>query len=114
MESAPGTGRQAVDFNAAEPAFFQLDFEAYLFLTSDQERSCITEEGIVADEEYMFPILKTDETGDKMVDRALGSEFGDLLEPVFQAKRLGNNLRGLTRSNERAGEYRIKGYAQAA
>lgn len=102
MEGARGTGRQAVYFDAAEPAFFQLDFEPYLFLTSDQERSCITEEGIVADEEYMFPILKTDETGDKMVDRAFGSEFGDFLEPVFQAKRFGDNLRRLTRSNERA------------
>ena len=114
MEGARGTERQAVYFDAAEPAFFQLDFEAYLFLTSDQERSCITEEGIVADEEYMFPILKTDETGDKMVYRAFGSEFGDLLEPVFQAKRFGDDLRRLTRSNERAGEYRIKGYSQAA
>ena len=114
MEGARGTGRQTVDFDAAESAFFQLDFEGYLFLTSDQEGSCITEEGIVADEEYMFPILKTDETGDKMVDRAFGSEFGDLLEPVFQAKRFGNDLRCLTRSNERAGEYRIKGYSQAA
>jgi hypothetical protein len=44
----------------------------------------------------------------------LSSEFGDLFEPVFQAKRFGDNLRGLTRSNERAGEYRIEGYAQAA
>ncbi len=114
MEGARGTGRHAVDFDAAEPAFFQLDFEPHLFLTSYQKRSCITEEGIVADEEYMFPILKTDETGDEMVYRAFGSEFGDLLEPVFQAKRLGDNLRRLTRSNERAGEYRIKGYAQAA
>ena len=114
MEGARGTGRQAVDFDAAESAFFQLDFEPCLFLTSDQNRRCITEEGIVADEEYMFPILKTDETGNKMVDRAFGSQFGDLLEPVFQAKRFGDNLRGLTRSNERAGEYRIEGYSQAA
>jgi hypothetical protein len=114
MEGARGTGRQAVDFDAAESAFFQFDFEPYLFLTSDQKRSCITEERIMADEEYMFPILKTDETGDKMVDRAFGSEFGDLLEPVFQAKRFGDNLRGLARSNERAGEYSIEGYAQAA
>ena len=114
MEGARCTGRHAVDFDAAESAFFQLDFEPHLFLTSDQKRSCITQEGIVADEEHILPILKTDETGDKMVDRAFGSEFGDLLEPVFQAKRFGDNLRGLTRSNERAGEYRIKGYAQAA
>ena len=114
MEGARGTGRQTVDFDAAESAFFQLDFEPDLFLTSDQKRSCFTEKGIVADEEYMFPILKTDETGDKMVDRAFGSEFGDLLEPVFQAKRFGDDLRRLTRSNERAGEYRIKGYSQAA
>jgi hypothetical protein len=62
----------------------------------------------------MFPILKADETGDKLVDRAFSSEFGDLFEPVFQAKSFGDNLRGLTRSNERAGEYRIEGYAQAA
>ena len=57
----------------------------------------------------MFPILKTDETGHQPVDRAFGSEFGDLFKPVFQAKRFGDNLRGLTRSNERAGEYRIEG-----
>ena len=57
----------------------------------------------------MFPILKTDETGDKPVDRAFGSEFGDLFKLVFQAKRFGDNLRGLTRSNERAGENRIEG-----
>jgi hypothetical protein len=74
----------------------------------------VSEEGIVAHQEYMFPILKTDETGDKIVYRAFGREFGKILEPVFQAKRFGNNLRGLTRSNERAGEYRIEGYAQAA
>jgi hypothetical protein len=49
MEGARGTGRQAVDFDTAESAFFQLDFEPYLFLTSDQKRRCITEEGIVAD-----------------------------------------------------------------
>ena len=114
MEGARGAGRQAVDFDAAESAFFQLDFEPYLFLTSDQKRRCMTEKGIVADEEYMLLILKTSETGDEMIDRAFGSEFGDLLEPVFQAKRFGDNLRGLTRSNERAGEYRIEGYSQAA
>ena len=51
MEGARGIGRQAVDFDAAESAFFQLDFEPYLFLTSDQKRRCIAEEGIVADEE---------------------------------------------------------------
>ena len=51
MEGARGTGRQAVDFDAAESAFFQLDFEPYLFLTRDQKRSCMTEEGIVADKE---------------------------------------------------------------
>ena len=80
MEGARGTGRQTVDFDAAESAFFQLDFEAYLFLASDQKRSCMTEEGIVADEEYMLLILKTSETGDEMIDRALGSQFGDFLE----------------------------------
>ena len=51
MEGAQGIGRQAVDFDAAETAFFQLDFEPDLFLTRDQKRSCMTEEGIVADEE---------------------------------------------------------------
>ena len=47
----PGIGRHAVDFDAAESALFQLEFEPYLFLTRDQKRSCMTEEGIVADEE---------------------------------------------------------------
>lgn len=51
MESARGIGRQAVDFDAADSAFFQLDFKPYLFLTSDQKRSSISEEGIVADQE---------------------------------------------------------------
>ena len=51
MEGARRTGWQAVDFDAAESALFQLEFEPYLFLTRDQKRSCMTEEGIVADEE---------------------------------------------------------------
>jgi hypothetical protein len=104
MEGARGARRQTVNFDAAESAFFQLDFEPNLSIASDQKRGCITKEGIMPDEEYMFPILKTDETGDKMVDRAFGSEFGDFLESVFQAKRFGDNLRCLTRSNERARE----------
>ena len=87
MERARGAGRQAVDFDAAESAFFELDLEACLFLARDQKRRCMSEEGIVADEEYMFPILKTGETGDKMIDRAFGSQFGDFLELGFQAKR---------------------------
>ena len=57
----------------------------------------------------MFPILKTDETGYEPVDGTFCGEFGDLFKPVFQAKRFGDNRRGLTRSNERAGEYRIEG-----
>jgi hypothetical protein len=68
MESARGIGRQAVDFDAAESAFFQLDFEPYLFLTSDQKRSCITEEDCGRQGVNFYP--ETDETGDKLVDRA--------------------------------------------
>jgi hypothetical protein len=51
MEGARGIGRQAVDFDAAESALFQLEFEPALFLTRDQKTSGMTEEGIVADEE---------------------------------------------------------------
>ena len=51
MEGARAIGRQAVDFDAAESALFQLEFEPYIFLTRDQKGSCMTEEGIVADEE---------------------------------------------------------------
>ena len=51
MEGARRTGRHAVDLDAAESTLFQLEFEPYLFLTRDQKRSGMTEEGIVADEE---------------------------------------------------------------
>ena len=68
----------------------------------------------MAHQEHMFPILKTDETGDKIVYRAFGGEFGKILEPVFQAKSIGDNLRRLTCSNERAREYRVEGYSQTA
>ncbi len=104
MEGARGVGWQAVDFDTAEATLFQLDFEFYRRLTRNQKRKCIAQEGVMADEEQMFFILKTDQTGNDMVDRVFGSEFGKIIEPIFQTEGFGDNLRGLACSNERAGE----------
>ena len=47
----PGYRAARRRFRCGRVRLFQLDFEPYLFLTRDQKRSCMTEEGIVADEE---------------------------------------------------------------
>src|SRR5919109_5605927 len=62
----------------------------------------------------MLSIVKTGESRDEVIDRSFGSKFGDLLELAFQSEGFGDDLRGLTRPHERAGEYRIEGYSQAA
>jgi hypothetical protein len=43
MERAWSPGRQPIDFNAAEPAFPEIDLEASFFLAGDQNRRCMRE-----------------------------------------------------------------------
>jgi hypothetical protein len=76
MESARGIGRQAVDFDAADSAFFQLDFEPYLFL---QRSKKLPYRGGLWPTGVNVPILKRIETGDKAGRQTFSSEFGDLL-----------------------------------
>ena len=83
MEGARSLRRQAVDFDAAESAFLQVDFKFYRCLTRDEKRKCMAQEGVMSDQEDMFSILKPDETRDEMVDIGFGSELGEILEPVF-------------------------------
>lgn len=68
----------------------------------------------MADQEQMLLVLKTNETGHEMIDRAFGGQLGDFLEPGFQAKGIGDDLRGLACSDQRTREYSIEGYSQTA
>ena len=83
MKGARSLGRQPVNFDAAESAFFQLGFELYRCLTRDEKRKCMAQEGVMSDHEHMFSILKPSETRNEVVDIVFGSEFGEILEPVF-------------------------------
>jgi hypothetical protein len=114
MERAWSPGREAIDFNAAEPAFSKSDLEVSFFLAGDQNRRRIREKRIVADEQQMLSLLKGRETGDEPLDRAFRSQLGDFFEMALQAKGIGYDIRRLTGPYKGARKNGIEGDFQTA